>query len=252
MSSIRRGNLYPNWTTYGSTYAKKQQAKMAAARSAARSMVISNTRQMVRRLPINIPPSNELKAVDYAYNVYTIAVGTSYNVSIQGPINAIATGTGRYQRIGSKITPSSVDFELFLTNMSPTINARCRYALIWDKQANGSAPGNVNLIYQDLFADGTTNTSMWSGRNRDTTDRFQTIATGVYMLGAQSNSINTSPIAMVTRTTPLRGLQQQFKGVAADIGSISSGALYCVMMSTIDVTNGVQCFGSFRYKYYDA
>lgn len=252
MSSIRRGNPFPNWSTYGSTYAKKQQAKMAAARSAARSMVISNTRQMVRRLPINISPSNELKAVDYAYTVTTIPVGSAYNVSIQGPINAIATGTGKYQRIGSKITPSSVDFELFFTNMSGLINARIRYALIWDKQANGSAPGNVNLIYQDLYADGTTNTSMWSGRNRDTTDRFQTIATGVYLLGAQAASVNASPIVSLARTSPLRGLQQQFKGVAADIGSISSGALYCVMMSSYDSTNGVQCIGSFRYKYYDA
>lgn len=251
--------IFPNWNTFGVTRDKSWMAKQAANRTAARGLVIQRYRaQNVRmqgppaRLPVTVNTAprravGEMKQVDL--NLTTVTINSSGSPSFT-LINGVAPGTAKYQRIGNKIQPAFLDLQMFIVNNSTTNNINFKYALIYDRQPTGTMP-TYSDIYQNVNAAGTTSSTILTGRNMDTTDRFLTLASEDILFPAQAASAGGMYTKLVRCIRSMRGLAQQFKGSDALLGSISTGAVYLLMFAATDASNTVTVNFDCRFKYHD-
>ena len=226
-------------TTYGSDRRKRQ----AMSRSSARSAVIARSRGAA-------PYSRrgELKTVDVNYGQITLNATQSSVTTLNG----VALGNYFYNRIGNKVTPVSIDSDILVSNNSTNAAgwAIVRVALIWDKQPTGAVPAYAD-IFQDVNSAGTAVSTGFSGRNLQTSDRFTTISHTDLVVPPLNAANGSGNVRRFKYYKKLSGFQQQFKGDAATIASISTGALYLVLYAPTDATNTVDVWADHRFRYYD-
>lgn len=115
----------------------------------------------------------ELKFVDNTYQS-AVAVNWTLEMPATGSFNAVAVGAGESERIGRKISNSSLHIRgnLILSGATPALSSRCRIVLVKDNQTNGAAlvPGNVIVGGIDGF------------RNLEHVSRFQILFDRTYTL----------------------------------------------------------------------
>lgn len=245
------------------SFGPRRYANMAINRQVARQAVIQSRRLAAPSLPIDISRATlnrlagavvrrtgEIKTVDIPYNPTGITLdATTTSVTL---LNGVASGANFYNRIGNKVNPQSADLDVTIVNNSTTATAwqGVRVALIWDKQPTGAVP-----VYSDIFQNidnaGTASSLGFCGRNLQTTDRFVTISHMDQIIPPLNAAVGEGNVRHVKFYKNLAGFQQQFKGATADIGDISSGALYLVLSATSDATNTVTVWSDHRYRYRD-
>lgn len=223
---------YDIWNTYNPTHLPTN--KMVQASKKRKLVYSKNTRPFKRARPTAITkfqskgPVTEKRWVDV-----TSTLGFTTSLSNTALLNGLSTGTDFYHRLGHNYVNTSIHFNGHiipnLTNPTDIIS----WAIVYDRQANSSAPA-----WSDVFQ-GTTNAGVASNTplsnfNIENSDRFLiiahetrntpniTVASGV-----------TSGIGFVDPTQPFHinvfkklNLPTRCDGDTASVADIISGSIY--------------------------
>lgn len=184
----------------------------------------------------------ELKVCDVAgANTVTLAAGA---VTL---LNGIAQGTDFTNRIGRKICMKSLLFRFHIypnTAASHMQGNTVRLIIFIDLQANAAAAVTTDLLQTASYD---------SPLNLNNRDRFKVIVDKSMVQGADYY-----PAFILTAGSPVPVSRKWYKkmnqdvinvGTGATIGSIQTGALYCLVISKVD--NQVYDFNS-RVRFVDS
>jgi len=179
----------------------------------------------------------ELKFTD----VNTVAtVPTSPNFAGGILLNGLVPGSLATQRIGRKIVLKSLLMR-YRGNIATTSvgGGVVRMMIIYDKQANATAPTILDILERDDFT---------SPNNLSNRDRFVTLCD--HMSPAVSQNGDQSIASVVYK--PLN-LETMFNdGVAGTVGDITSGSIYFFYAQTSGITvTGPNFEWDFRVRYAD-
>lgn len=193
------------------------------------------------------------------------------------PLNMPIEGPSACNRIGRRINMKSIMLRIMFgwvgTPQATTVQEFYRIALVYDAQANGTAPAVSDVFASNLVAGSVAN-SPWSPVNLNNRDRFlvlkeffyarpQNGATGT-VAAAATEDAETKPLpGMLRWYVNLKGMETTFKsttGTQGAIGDISTGALYLVYIgmaisssgasvATTTMTLGLQIQS--RLRFYD-
>lgn len=185
----------------------------------------------------------ELKTVDVDQATYQ--ADTTGTVTL---LNGIATGTDFTNRIGRKVNIKSLYIKGWLANTgTTTVNTMCRLVVVYDSQSNGAAPAITDVF---KAANGT------SHLNLDNRDRFKVLYDKHYALAAVNNTATQayagSPTVYPVKLFRKLNLEEQFNGIAATVGSISTGAIYMLTFSSANPAGGGVFILSTRIRFQDS
>lgn len=219
-------------------YAEPMQiAQLVNART---SMGPSSGTQQAMRIGGWANPSRggELKFKD---NNFTTDPPVGVNTWSAGTLlNGMATGSDASTRIGRKITIKSLlarwSFQLATTSVG---GSPVRILIVYDKQANATAPAITDILLVDHFN---------SPNNLSNRDRFVTISDFV------SEGISTgdkfSESGVIYKKLNLETMFNA--GSAGTIGDITSGSIYMFVCQDSGITTAVADFQSYvRIRYTD-
>lgn len=202
----------------------------------------------IARKPLNLRTGGftgkELKFVDYS--VASSALPSSWTLwdPATGALNAVAQGNGESQRIGRKITNSSLHIRGILNASSTVANgASCRIVVFKDNQSNGAAPTPSNVM-----------TSGINGfRNLEYVSRFQVLVDKVYNINpsitfnGNTSTLNaSSPNRHIAFNMKISS-DTTFDGTTADISDITDGSYHVMVIS--DAATACNFFYSSRFRY---
>lgn len=214
------------------------------------------SRQMVAamRRPI------ELKGVDFPLTQAAVLATTNTNAGIV-VANLIDPGSGSFNRIGRKVTLTSLRLKVRLSFTSALTagflrGASCRMVVVWDKQPQGVLP-TFDTIFGRTVQNGTESTQYNDPLKYDNTSRFRVLRDCV---------ITQNPTAVLAATTfeydhqvdeyiDLKKLESVYSGqtIPQTIADISSGALYVIFRAEANNAGVEQwavtaeSFGRLRY-----
>ncbi len=138
-------------------------------------------------------------------------------------LNAIGAGTDINQRVGRKVKLNSLQSTLSLQSNIDGGGGKCRAALVYDRQPNGSPP-----VYTDIFSNEAAGSDAWTGINLKNRDRFK-ILRDYKMNLIGTNVAPWSPFQMEFHQDYIKlGLDEVFGNGDDDTGAIQSGALWAV------------------------
>jgi Geminivirus coat protein/nuclear export factor BR1 family. len=185
------------------------------------------------------PATAETKFIDTSPNP-TLTQAVSTWVSTPILLNGCIQGTEATQRLGRKITMTSLYAKINLTmSTTTTLGGYVRVAVVYDKQANGTAPGITDVFLNNLIT---------SPNNLSNRDRF------VKIVDMETPIISTSgdPICTLEIYRKLN-LETCFNtGNAGSIGDITSGSLYLYVCNNASFQTAPALFTSqFRVKFTD-
>jgi len=203
--------------------------------------------------------SEEKKFLDVSSDNATLVVPpvTSAEFAI---LNAMLTGPGFFNRIGSKVTMKSLHIKI---NIAPRIpvdapggnNQTCRWLLVYDRQTNGAYP-TISTLLADYQADGTNNTVVLSGMNPTQTGRFIilrehfvkffNVKNDADLTAAGQSMMEQDGQWFVNWFVKLKDLEAIYMANASNETEVSNGGLYIVCLS--DVTTSNQSCAIWTYK----
>jgi len=210
----------------------------------------------------------ELKGVDVSLAISPVLGSTNTNGSCT-LLNAIAPGTGSYNRVGRKVHLKSIrlkgDMYVLIdqTAEGATLtDALVRMVVVWDKQPSGTLP-TYDAIFGQTDQAGSEACNLWDTLRYDNTDRFTVLRDKMFLVrnNFANNSAAGNPGANVMlqefdEFIPLQGRETQYSGQSSTctIADISTGGLYVYWRSrnntpsehvvTIENSQG-------RLRYYD-
>ena len=178
----------------------------------------------------------EIKAVD-------VPIAQNFKGTGQVKLmNGIQTGSGYFNRTGSKIEMKSIQIKAYIYILATATQDFGRVLLIYDRQANGAAPSFSDII-QGRQQDGTTvtNTS-FDMINLDNRDRFVVLRDKCFFLSSQTDTAGvitnvypqpTDKEMIIDWYVKLKGLTTHFKSSSSPTtpADINTGALYLVNAS---------------------
>jgi len=197
----------------------------------------------------------EKKAVDLPNASY--ALDTTGTVTA---INLIRTGSGYNNRVGRKISMTSVEIRGYIAaNGATPAEQPTRIMILYDKQANGALPA-VTDVLQAIDQAGNVTTNATSPRNLDKRDRFvcvydeYKIAFGTSgVAGVDLNTDESTTIIHKYIRLPNLVTQYQADSSPAVIGDIATGSLFLLTFGQL--ANGATSHifqGTVRLRYKDA
>lgn len=215
----------------------------------------------IRSLPANIYAGNktELKSLDVA--TQTIAISST---AVLGSLNLIQVGSTFCNRIGRKISMTSIQFtgQILPLRTSPNQDY-CRIMIVYDRQVNGALPAIADIL-QDTDQTTTNSTTPFSGINLNNRDRFSIIRdyhihlpSLTFTAGVITNIGFIDPVAPTFNLHcyhKLGGLATQYRADSnpAVIGDISTGAIYLVVFGDVPAgSNGYELQFETRLRYTD-
>lgn len=141
-------------------------------------------------------------------------------------LNSVAEGTDNQNRIGRKLTLKNLNLRLSVQNDSTSLSSAnfakqadtVRWAVVFDKQANGSA-ASVNNVWN---APGTA-VDPFAGRLLDYLDRFSILAEGQEVLNVSGAN------AFTVHKYIKMNLPTRYIGTGTGVANIESGALYVMV-----------------------
>lgn len=207
----------------------------SAGPAAARGMVVTGSSKSF---------APELKALDTNGHGSIVPLLTSTNHTQL--LNIPFLGTERYQRIGRKINIKKVHVKIAITAPTPTatqVPEDLLFLLVWDKEG-GPIPNLANII-QDISANGTAVTDVYSYNNLDETGRFTIL---------KRKNVPLRVCGTLTGALPCNGAEfqatqdnlfwewnlktnftTQFNaGNTGTIGDLATGALYLFWYTSLD------------------
>lgn len=151
---------------------------------------------------------NGAQALTFASATFSLAPGATQL------LNGLVPGSAADQRIGRKITMKSLYFRYAVTmNPTSTGGSPVRILIVYDKQANATAPAVTDILTSDLFI---------ALNNLSNRDRFVTLC-----------DIMTEPIATGNNYSVAGQVYKKISfetmynaGTAGTIGDITSGSVY--------------------------
>lgn len=163
-------------------------------------------------------------------------------------LNGIGVGTEVYQRTGRQVNLKFLTVKLAFTQQNGAVNAQqCRYMIVYDRQTNGLAPTNADLLDNSVAL-------LWWTRkptNPNNRDRFLILEDKTIQVNPTLLDYST-PI--VDKTYNLHNLVTQYNATAGLlVNAISTGSLYLIMfdqapLGLINVRTSFAC----RVHYTDA
>lgn len=201
----------------------------------------------------------ELKSLDTLKTTY--ALNTTGAIST---LNLIRVGSTFCNRIGRRVELTSLAvYGLIESIRTSTVNDWVRIIILYDRQTNGAAPAQADIIQSTDQA--TTNQSdVFSGINLNNRDRFIIIRdmriylpTVTNTAGVLTNVNATDPISKTFRIVDymkLGGMLTQFKADSAPavVGDISTGGLFLLTIGRqASGSEGYQASLEFRLRYRD-
>lgn len=196
---------------------------------------------------------HERKVIDILNTTFTVEnTGTQFQL-----LNGCVPGSQNYNRIGRHIKLKSLQIHGFwVPSDTSTAFNKQRMLIVYDTQANGSAPTYGDIMKSQNIS-GTTESGINSMVNLDNRERFRIIRDMQFEFGAVSNvatqAYTASPAqAALDIYIKLGGLDTIYNaGTAGTIGDIQTGALYVWFISDQTNTNGSTFAGSFRIRFED-
>ena len=212
----------------------------------------------VRRPSVAYP---ELKGVDVTVGVNMVptVMDTSSAITL---LNGVAPGTGSYNRVGRHAQLKSIRISgYWVWSKAADINIEpgwLRQVIVWDSQPSGTLPKKSD-IFGMTSQDGTEASFMTNGVRYDNTARFKILKDNVFTFNVQS--LATTAGVVLQQVMPydifidLKEKKTTYSGqnTPCTIADISSGALYVIRMSSLDVDQGGSLVGTgyARLRYTD-
>jgi len=212
--------------TSGSRKANTARGVVAKAREMLRGRVARSTRAPLRTGGYygvyNRRGRDELKFVDEAILGVPVATGT---VTL---INGVAQGTDVNNRIGRKFLMKSLlwRFRVGLNTAASSPGNVIRLLIVYDAQTNGALPAVTDIL---------TAADVLAPMNLNNRDRFKIICDKWWSTGAYTISgtdIDTGEFCPpMDKFYKKLNLEVQNSGTANTIGSISTGAVYALLIA---------------------
>jgi len=185
----------------------------------------------------------EKKTIDIDPADYT--ANTTGTVTL---LNGVATGTDFTERVGRKIFMKSLFIRGFVSSIDATTsNTIARLLVVYDKQTNAAAP-TITDILKSVDASAQLNLN-----NRD---RFSVLIDKQYALAATDTTATQafagSPTVHNVKLFRKLRHEEVFGGTTAAFGSITTGALWMVTLSTVAGNFGGNFHISTRIRFADA
>lgn len=154
---------------YGSKRSYKKGSKRGSKKNYKKKM--PTTKALAKRVKHIENDLIELKWFDYPFGPSAV---TSSGLLLSGHL-LVTQGSGYNNRVGNKISPTSLQCRLSLISLSnQQIPQKVRIVAFWDRQANGSAP--VLLNYNNGLFDNTAITDpVYMPRNYNTIQRYTVV-----------------------------------------------------------------------------
>jgi hypothetical protein len=200
----------------------------------------------------------ELKFVDIA-----LAATTFANVATFGQINNIRQGAGFYQRVGTRINMRTLKIRGQIENNTPATanaNERLRFAIIYDRQANGALPA-FSDVFNNVPATGVPASLTWDFQSIVNKDRFlvlydwapqmadAVIPTGLGYAAPSNSFYPTMREMMLNLTINLHNLDTLYGADAGGIADCKTGSLLWMIKGEI---GGVWAWtAQYRMQYDD-
>lgn len=202
--------------------------------------------------------SAEIKAIDIpdaTYGIIAPAGGTQCIL-----LNGVQTGTGFFNRVGSRIELKSLRVRGFLYYALTSIQDQVRMIIVYDRQPTGALPTVANLLQARDQAGAATNAGS-NEINLDNRDRFsiirdftQTMPSCSVAAGVLTNgpAWSHNQVAEVDMYIKLKGLVTHYNSTAnpCTIANIATGALYCFFVGDTQ-SNTIGFNGNFRLRFGD-
>lgn len=165
----------------------------------------------VEKKSVENPSTNQFAAIDCTDTISTVL------------LNGIAEGTALNERIGRKITLLSSSVKYTVVSPTDFSSSNVRFTVVWDKQANGSAPTAADLFQ----ASATPANSNFNLNNRQ---RFQTL----YDKRISLNPVDSAHTSHHSGSIPIRvkGKTTVYKSTGGAIADIATGSLYLIVCGT--------------------
>lgn len=145
------------------------------------------------------------------------------------PLNAIPTGGNLAQRIGRTVYMKSVLLQAtwrYNPDAATTTPASIRTMLVWDKQPNNNLPVLSDILEPVAYPGPSTFAMPTSPNNLSFRDRFRTLWDCHDTLNPQGDALRE-----YDKYISLGSLQTVFPNNAVNDGTITSGALYLILLS---------------------
>jgi hypothetical protein len=229
---------------------------VAAAQKSARKARIYAARNMSAgyaiRGSLGRSSRAELKGFDISNAAGAAALNTWGSIASAEPgaaflgmteLNDIGQGSTFYNRVGAKVCMTSLVVRFSLMQLTTPITGSVRYAIVYDKQCNGTFPAIT-----DIFGVNGPNAGNNAGVNLTNRARFTVL---------RDKTVNIDPAQQlvfdVEEYCKLPQLEAEFKTSGGTIGDLSSGAIY--FMAGLIAANGAGTIGlgnlQTRVRYLD-
>lgn len=169
-------------------------------------------------------------------------------------INTVAQGDDYNERIGRKYTITAVQVDGFFIPKLPCSSSRVRLLVVYDAQPNGAQPAVTDIL--TAVAAGGTAADSFSFMNLNFRDRFKVILEETFALGnvdtTAGAAYSTSPAVANIHRYVKTNLTVTNEGTSGAIGSISTGALWCLVIGSAGAGSGYTCDWNCRIRFVDA
>jgi len=166
----------------------------------------------------------------------------------------LGQGTGEVGRIGTQISPTSLQFRCSITASSAVLNAtRVRMIVFWDRQPNGAAPTIFDSGISGLLDQSTITNDIQTPYNYDMIKRFTVLYDKVITLNPQvlaSGGTTVLPMGKFLKKKIKLSRQIKYNGSGTSIAALNTNAL-CIawMCDQAGATNAsVECSARLYYK----
>lgn len=186
----------------------------------------------------------ELKFADYSVVAANFPTTWTLWDPSTGALNAVAQGNSESQRIGRKISNTSLHIRGMLNGSTNSTGVSCRIVVFKDNQSNGAAPTPANVM-----------TSGINGfRNLEYVSRFQVLVDKVYNINPSISHNSTT--GALNSSSPNRHVafnmnipsETTFDGTTADISDITDCSYHVMVIA--DIANACAFSYSSRFRYY--
>lgn len=168
--------------------------------------------------PVSKGPERKFVDTTGTYVVPQIQTGT---INL---VNGIAQGAGNSQRVGFKVTMTSISVKgNFLSTSAANPNGACRIKLVYDKQTNLALPVATDILVADAVG---------APNNLINGDRFITLMDQQIHPDAAISTFGGSYCAYDIDFFTKCQLPMVFGGVGATVASIETGGLYLLAYYT--------------------
>lgn len=205
-------------------------------------------------------PSEEVKFLDGNLPSQTIG-GAGTDIIVQptlpgvGPnttLLQIPQGTGMSQRIGKRVTLKSIDMKIYVENATTAgaVASQFAWALVLDKQCNGSLPNNSAVFAGPGTTSGSHKLALCRPEMENSL-RFRILKRGVVSFPNPGNGASgDQKFPKLIQFHKKLNLTLDYNGTTGDLSELRSNNLI-LWVGVTQTTHAVTMYASYRLRYED-